>query len=260
MINFTKMHGLGNDFVVIDNMDGKTKLSKEQIIFLCDRHRGVGADGVILVESSEAADCFMNHIDADGTCPRMCGNGIRCVAKFLKNNKLVSKNYTRVSTRSGIKEVNCYEDGTYSVNMDKASFKNPDFPEENTVVSGLPLCFVSVGNSFAISFVDDITKYDFNSIGPSIENNKIFPNRINFELVEQKSKNEFKVRVWERGHEETLACGTGACAIYALAKKTRDIDKEITVEFPGGKLYLSSDTEDNIIMRGPAEVSFVGKI
>jgi len=259
-IEFTKMHGLGNDFVVIDNMNGRISLSKEQIIFLCDRHKGVGADGIILVEPSDEADCFMNYINADGTFAQMCGNGVRCTARFLKENHLKQKNDFRIATRSGIKEVKCHDDGTYSVNMGQASFSHTDFPKENIEFQGLSLNFVSMGNPFAIVFVDDATLHDFMSLGPAIENNPIFPNRMNFELVEQKSKNEFKVRVWERGCGETLACGTGACAIYALARKIKNVEPEIIIEFPGGRLLLSADQSDNIIMRGLAEAPYSGMV
>lgn len=259
-IGFTKMHGLGNDFVVIDNMNGKISLSKEQIIFLCDRHKGIGADGVILVEASDKADCFMNYINADGSEAQMCGNGVRCVAKFLRDNYSQQKNEFNIATRSGIKKVTHHDDGTYSVNMGKAVFSSVDFQEEPLELGGLKLDFVSMGNPFAVVFVEDLTKHDFLTLGPLVENHKSFPNRMNFELVQQKSKNEFKVRVWERGCGETLACGTGACAIYALARKIRDADLEIVIEFSGGKLSLSSDTEGNIIMRGFAEAPFSGMI
>src|SRR3990167_8702711 len=133
-IGFTKMHGLGNDFVVIDNINGKIVLSKEQIIFLCDRNKGIGGDGVILVESSEKGDCFMNYYNSDGSVAEMCGNGVRCVAKFLKDN--------------------------FSVNMGKAVFVHTDFPDKNTKLEGFDFNFVSVGNPHAITFVKDLNKYD----------------------------------------------------------------------------------------------------
>lgn len=246
------MHGIGNDFVVIDNMDGKITLSKEQIIFLCDRHRGIGADGVILVEVSDKADCFMNYMNADGTPAEMCGNGVRCITKFVQDNILKDKKSFKIETRAGVKTIDYKEDGTYSVNMGLASFLHKDFPKEKLSLEGFDLNFVAMGNPFAIAFVDDVSKYNLNVIGPLIENNKNFPNRINFILAEQKNDKEFKVRIWERGCGETLACGSGACALYALADNLKKTNGSISVESPGGKLFLSSDNGGNIIMQGPA--------
>jgi len=267
-IEFTKMHGLGNDFIVIDNMNGQVNLTKEQISFLCDRHMGVGADGVILVEAKEGvdstgsprADCFMNYINADGSKAQMCGNGVRCVAKFLQQTlpQEKQKDIFRVATRSGVKEIQCHEDETYSVNMGKVTFEGADYVGGNTELEGLTLHFVSMGNPFAVSFVDKISDYDFKILGPKIENNKIFPNKMNFELVEEKNKNEFNVRVWERGCGETMACGTGACAIYALSKKLNKIGDELIINFPGGKLFLSSNKDETIMMRGPAQGVYSG--
>lgn len=259
-IGFTKMHGLGNDFVVIDNMNGRISLTKEQVIFLCDRHKGIGADGVILVEPKEGSDCFMNYINSDGTEAEMCGNGVRCTAKFFQENFAKDKKEFKIATRSGIKEIIHNEDDTYSVNMGKASFSSKDFEGERGVAEGVELNFVSMGNPFAIAFVENVEKEDLKNIGPAIENNKMFPNRINFEIVEELGKDEFKVRVWERGCGETLACGSGACAVYALVKKLGKAEGEITVHFPGGKLYLSSQDGGDIIMRGIAEASFSGMV
>ena len=261
------MHGLGNDFVVIDNMNGKISLSKEQIVFLCDRHKGIGADGVILVEPSTDADCFMNYMNADGSQAQMCGNGVRCVTKFLKEEilpKTVTKTNFKIDTRSGIKEIEYKDDDTYSVNMGKPVFSRSgsslDFPKDSITLEGLELNFVSMGNPFAIAFVENLGKYDFTAIGPKIENNKIFPNRMNFELVEQKNKNEFKVRVWERGCGETLACGTGACAVYALARKYEGAEKETNIDLPGGTLFMSENGLGDIIMRGSAVSVFSSMI
>lgn len=259
-IEFTKMHGLGNDFVVIDNMLGRVKFTPEQIVFLCNRHQGIGADGVILVEPSDKSDCFMNYINADGSLAQMCGNGVRCVAKYLRETLKIKKDELKIDTRSGIKVIRCHPDGTFSVNMGQALFSHPDFPKEAMQIEGLDLNFVAVGNPFAISFVEDINKYDFPSIGPKVENDKRFPNRMNFELVEVKNKNHLKLRVWERGCGETLACGSGATALYALARQMGKIEEETQIEFPGGDLFMSEDSEGNIIMRGPAERVYTGMV
>ncbi len=246
------MHGLGNDFIVIHNMNGRISLTTEQIVSLCDRHRGIGADGLILVESSDKGDCFMNYMNADGSKAEMCGNGVRCVTKFVKDNILKDKKSFKIETRAGVKTIDYKEDGTYSVNMGPISFSHKDFPKEPMSLEGFNLNFVAMGNPFAIAFVDDVSKYNLNVIGPLIENNKNFPNRINFEIVEEKEDGEFKVRVWERGCGETLACGSGACSIYALLKSLGKVEGSAGIEFRGGRLVLSSDNDNNIIMEGPA--------
>ena len=257
------MHGLGNDFVVIDNMNGRIALSPEQVIFLCDRHKGIGADGVILVEYREEADCFMNYYNSDGTPAEMCGNGVRCTARFLKefSKKHIEQKEFAIETRAGVKNIPLEDDGTYSVNMGKPIFVSPDFPNKNLEIENLSLNFVSIGNPHAVAFVKDINNYDLSKIGSVIENDKNFPNKINLEIVEEKSPNEFVVKVWERGCGATLACGTGACAVYAIAKKNKiSGDEEVKIELPGGTLFLSENETGEIIMRGPAENAFSGLV
>src|SRR3989338_4365003 len=156
-IGFTKMHGLGNDFVVIENMNGRIKLTTEQIVFLCDRHYGIGADGLILVEPSDKADCFMNYYNADGFAT-MCGNGVRCTARFLKDYILKSNFNFLIDTCASVKEVKL-EDGNFSVNMGKPVFSHPDFPKSSFELLGLELNFVSVGNPHAIAFVKNVNDF-----------------------------------------------------------------------------------------------------
>jgi len=259
-IGFTKMHGLGNDFVVIDNMNGRISLSKEQIIFLCDRHKGVGADGVVLVESSDKADCFMNYYNSDGSIVEMCGNGVRCVAKFLKDDILKSHSNFRIDTRAGIKEIRFQNDETFSVNMGKPVFAHKDFPEKSLELEGLMLNFVSMGNPHAVAFVKNISDFDLKEIGPKVENNKNFPNKINLQIVEEKNKKEYKVLTWERGCGVTLACGTGACAVYAVARQNKNAEQEIIIKLPGGDLFMSENEEGDIIMRGEAESVYTGMV
>ncbi len=259
-IGFTKMHGLGNDFVVIDNMEGRITLSKEQIVFLCDRRKSVGADGVILIEKRDGVHAFMNYINADGSEAQMCGNGIRCTAKFLKENLFKNVQNFKIATRSGDKTIICHDDDTYSVNMGRASFVSQDFVGENLKLEELDLNFVSMGNPFAIAFVSKLEDYDFENLGPKIENNKIFPNKMNFELVERKDSKNFTVRVWERGCGETLACGTGACAVYAVSRKQKIADPEININFKGGTLIISENEKGEIVMRGPAISAYAGVV
>ena len=258
------MHGLGNDFVVIDNMNGRIVLSPEQVIFLCDRHKGISADGVILVESSDKADCFMNYYNSDGTPAEMCGNGVRCTARFLKefSKKHKEQREFKIETRAGVKNITLENDGTYSVNMGKPIFVSPDFPNENLEIENLSLNFVSMGNPHAVAIVKNINEYDLSKVGPLIENNQNFPNKINLEIVEEKNSNEFVVKVWERGCGATLACGTGACAVYAIAKKNikNKISGEVKIDLPGGTLFLSENESGEILMRGPAENVYSGMV
>ncbi len=262
-IGFTKMHGLGNDFVVIDNMNGRIKLSTEQIVFLCDRHKGIGGDAVILVESSSTADCFMNYINNDGTSAEMCGNGVRCVAKFFKEEILPKKNSQtsfKIDTRAGIKNIELLDDGTFSVNMGKPIFSSIDFPDKSLELEGFLYHFVSIGNPHAVAFVEDLDTYDLLTLGPKIENNYNFPNKINNHLAEKINNKEYKMRVFERACGITLASGTAASAVYATARKHQNAEKEITIQMPGGKLCMSENAEGDIIMRGPAESVYGGMI
>ncbi len=255
------MHGLGNDFIVIDNFNGRIKFEKSDIVLLCDRHKGIGADGLILVETSlNNADCFMNYYNSDGSKEAICGNGTRCVAKFLKNFYFKDKDVLNIETGAGIRKVIVEEDGTFSVNMGKPIFSHEDFPTEKINIEGLELDFVSVGNPHAVAFVPDLNIFDLAKIGPIIENDKNFPNKINFELVEKIDDKKYKVSVWERGCGVTLACGTGACAVYSIIQKENNIDSKITIELPGGELYISENENGEIIMRGEAKSSFAGEV
>ncbi len=256
------MHGIGNDFIVIDNLFGRIKFSETQIKNLCDRQKGIGADGFILVEPAreDNNDCFMNYYNSDGTQAEMCGNGVRCVAKFLKeyirNNE--GADLLKIETRSGVKEIKRESDGTYSVNMGKPVFASKDFPNKKIEIDGISLDFVSMGNPHAVCFVENLENYDLEKLGPKVENDKNFPNKINFELVREKNKKELDVKVWERGCGVTLACGTGACAVFAAARKFKNADSEIKINLPGGSLFLSENKEGEIIMRGEATFVFDG--
>lgn len=263
---FFKYHGTGNDFILVDNRNLSFDVKNtENIKLLCDRHFGIGADGLILLESSEKADCFMNYYNADGTIAEMCGNGIRCVAKFFLEKTKSNLKELSIDTRAGIKKVICNKDGSFSVNMGVPVFSHPDFPDGLFTLENIEFQFVSMGNPHAISFVKNISEINISEIGPRIENDSYFPNKINVEFVEKISDNRFKVKVWERGSGATLACGTGACAVYAVIKSKYPIGKtygvnKITLEFPGGNLYLSENEKDEIILRGPAVCVFKGKI
>ena len=277
MKEFYKYQGTGNDFIIIDNRD--KDFDVKNIKLLCDRHFGIGADGLILLESSDKvdstgspqADCFMNYYNADGTLAEMCGNGVRCIAKFfiehIKSTKQEIKELL-IDTRNGIKKVIVNKNGSFSVNMGIPVFSCADFPEKSLKLENIEFNFVSMGNPHAVGVVKDISLINISEIGLKMELDSHFPNKINVELVEKVSGDYFKVKVWERGVGATLACGTGACAVYAILKnRNKNIKassvklqpREITLEFPGGNLYLSENKE-KIILRGEAQFVFKGKI
>ncbi len=269
MKEFYKYHGTGNDFVMIDNRDQNFNVKDlKNIKLLCDRHFGIGADGLILLELSKKvdsagspqADCFMNYYNADGTVAEMCGNGIRCMAKFFLEQTKSNVKKLLIDTRAGIKEIARKKDGSFSVNMGKPIFVHADFPRNSLILENIEFQFVSMGNPHAVGFVKNISDIDMSSIGPKTENDPHFPNKINVELVEKVKDDYYKVKVWERGVGATFSCGTGACAVYAILKKEKKNINEITLEFPGGKLYLSENKKNEIILRGEAVCVFKGEI
>lgn len=260
MKEFYKYHGAGNDFIIINNMDGGIVLSQEEARQLCDRHLGVGGDGLILLEPSDKADCFMNYYNSDGIVAEMCGNGVRCTAKFFLEQAKSTQKELSIDTRAGIKKITVNEDGTFSVNMGAPVFSHKDFPDKPTILQDFSFNFVSMGNPHAVTITKNISEINLSDVGPKIENDNNFPNKINVEFVEKVSDNYFKVKVWERGSGATLACGTGACGVYAVLTKNNKSKSEMTLEFPGGKLFLSENDKGEIILRGPAEFVFKGEI
>jgi diaminopimelate epimerase len=190
----------------------------------------------------------------------MCGNGVRCVAKFLKDKLKKSGNVFKIDTRAGVKQIELTKDNNYAVNMGKPVFFHSDFPDKPLELEGLLFNFVSVGNPHAVSFVNDLDIYNIGTIGPKIEHNSIFPNKINFHLVEKKKENEFEVLTWERGCGATLACGTGATAVFAILHKHKGAPNDLVINLPGGKLFMSEDAEGDIIMEGPAVSVFSSMI
>jgi diaminopimelate epimerase len=266
MIKFYKYEGAGNDFIMINNLKGEISLKPDYIKHICDRHMGIGADGVILLEHSDKTDYFMNYYNSDGTIAQMCGNGARCTAKFYLEQTDTNQKELKIDTRAGVKNIKINDDDTYSVNMGVPVFEHIDFPSGKLNIEGLEFECVSMGNPHAVVQVESLNEYNIASIGPKIENDYHFPNKINVEFVEKVSDNYFKVKVWERGCGETLACGTGACAVYSILTKScvrQDLTQasnEVTLEFPGGKLFLSENREGQIILRGPATFVFEGEI
>ena len=202
----------------------------------------------------------MNYYNSDGTEAEMCGNGARCTAKFFLEQTSSSKKELNIETRAGIKKIIVNNYNTYSVDMGVPMFENSDFPTGVLNLEGFDFNCVSMGNPHAVTLVKNLDNLDIKTIGPKIENDSHFPNKINVEFVEKIHDDYFKVKVWERGCGLTLACGTGACAVYTIIKKINPNIKEITLEFSGGKLFLSENSEGQIILRGPATFVFKGEI
>lgn len=277
MIKFTKMHGLGNDYVYIDCTDEqKIKNISSLAQFISNRHFGVGSDGLILICKSDIADFKMRMFNYDGTEAEMCGNGIRCVGKFVYDKGLTKKDNITVETLAGIKKLkfNIKEGNVETVEVDMGEpilepYKIPVISEE-AIVKNLKIkarenefkfTCVSMGNPHAITIVDNTKDFNIEKYGPVLEKDEHFPRRANIEFIELVDKNNIKMRVWERGAGETLACGTGACASVVACALNGYIENEANVELLGGTLKIRWDKENNhIYMTGPATTVFEGEI
>ncbi len=276
--NFSKMEGLGNDFVVFDDRDLKigNKFSYNELsVKLCDRHFGVGADGLIVVLNSTTHDIKYRIFNPDGSEPQMCGNGMRCFAKFVYENKIVQKEEFTVETLAGtiIPKVNVNEKGiveTVRVDMGQPVLEAKKVPfisnneravSEEIEIDGVKLnvTAVSMGNPHAVFFVDKATDYLVRNIGSQIEIFERFPEKTNVEFIEVLSKNEMNMRVWERGAGETLACGTGACATLVAAVLNGKTENRALIHLMGGDLTIEWNRDTNHIFKtGPAKLVFNG--
>jgi diaminopimelate epimerase len=273
-MRFWKMHGLGNDYVVIDNRDEKisgdhaVQLAKR----LCERRFSVGADGLLLVMCSKLVDARMRIFNADGSEAEMCGNGIRCFAKYCYENGIVKKNEFRIETLSGLKRVwlTVKDDEVKSVKVDMGApnWERSSLPmvghgtciNENLEVNGeaFKVTCLSVGNPHCVIFVDKVDDFPVDQIGPQIENHKAFPKKTNVGFVQVLNNNQLKVRVWERGCGETLACGTGTCAAAAAANKLGKVANKVTVHVLGGDLQV--EVAERLYLSGVAEKVFEGTL
>lgn len=277
MIKFTKMHGLGNDYVYIDcTEEQKIKNISSLAQFISNRHFGVGSDGLILICKSDIADFKMRMFNYDGTEAEMCGNGIRCVGKFVYDKGLTKKDNITVETLAGIKKLkfNIKEENVETVEVDMGEpILEPDkvpVISEEAIVKNLKIkarenefkfTCVSMGNPHAITIVDNTKDFNIEKYGPVLEKDEHFPRRANIEFIELVDKNNIKMRVWERGAGETLACGTGACASVVACALNGYIENEANVELLGGTLKIRWDKENNhIYMTGPATTVFEGEI
>ena len=275
-MKFTKMHGIGNDYVYVNCFEESVKNPAEVSKFVSDRHFGIGSDGLILISPSAIADFSMNIYNADGSQAEMCGNGIRCVAKYVYDYGLTDKTEISVETLAGIKYLRLQvENGkvaSVEVNMGAPILEPKEIPvavEESPVVN-VPvevkgkiyhMTCVSMGNPHAIIFMNNVKDLDIAAIGPYFENHTVFPKRTNTEFVEVLDRNTVNMRVWERGSDETLACGTGACATTVACILNDKTENEVTVHLLGGDLKIRWDREANqVYMTGPATVVFDGEI
>ena len=275
-MKFTKMHGIGNDYVYVNCLEESVKNPAEVSKFVSDRHFGIGSDGLILISPSAIADFRMNIYNADGSQAEMCGNGIRCVAKYVYDYGLTDKTEISVETLAGIKYLRLQvENGkvaSVEVNMGAPILEPKEIPvavEESPVVN-VPvevkgkiyhMTCVSMGNPHAIIFMNNVKDLDIAAIGPYFENHTVFPKRTNTEFVEVLDRNTVNMRVWERGSDETLACGTGACATTVACILNDKTENEVTVHLLGGDLKIRWDREANqVYMTGPATVVFDGEI
>lgn len=274
-MKFTKMQGLGNDYVYVncfrETIAEPSELAKE----ISDRHFGVGSDGLIMINPSDKADFEMEMYNADGSRGEMCGNGIRCVGKYVYDYGLTDKTEISVETLGGIKHLSLtVENG--KVSRVKVDMGHPEFTPEKVPVKAegsravdepilvdgqeYRMTCVSMGNPHAVVFMDDVENLQIETIGPKFENHERFPNRVNTEFVRVIDRKTAKMRVWERGSGETLACGTGACAVAVACILGGMTEDEVTVQLLGGDLLIRWDRESDIIyMTGPAEVVFDGE-
>ena len=277
-MKFTKMHGIGNDYVYVNCFEETVEDPAAVARFVSDRHFGIGSDGLILIKPSEAADCEMDMYNLDGSQGAMCGNGIRCVAKYAYDYGIVHKTQISVATRSGIKYLDLtVKDGKVSqvkVNMGAPILTASQIPvvseKEEVITEPLEvngetyyITAVSMGNPHAIVYMTDVDHLDIEKIGPSFENHVAFPDRVNTEFVEVLDEHTVKMRVWERGSGETLACGTGACAVAvaSILNERVDGDKPVTVKLLGGDLEIYWNRQENLVyMTGPATTVFDGEI
>ena len=276
IMEFTKMQGCGNDYVYVNGFENKIDNPNKLSEIVSDRHFGIGSDGLIVINPSEKADFKMSMYNADGSEGKMCGNGIRCVAKYVYDNKMTDKTTIAVETLSGIKtlELNVKNDKveTVKVNMGTPILLPKDVPvvsdkdkvvDEPIVIDDKEyrITCVSMGNPHAITFIENTDDLEIETIGPKFENNPIFPDRVNTEFIQILDRNTVKMRVWERGSGETFAGGTGACATVVACVRNGLTDEKVTVKLLGGDLFIEYNREENTVyMTGPAKVSFTGKI
>ena len=276
MIKFTKMHGLGNDYVYIDAINQKVENESSLAQFVSNRHFGIGSDGLILICKSEVADFKMRMFNSDGSEAEMCGNGIRCVGKFVYDKGLTNKTTVKIETLAGIKTLilNIKEGMVKTVRVDmgepildaeKIPVISKEMPVKNLILKGKDKEFkftcVSMGNPHAITIVENTDKFDVEKYGKVLEVDKAFPKKANIEFVQIVDNENIKMRVWERGAGETLACGTGACATAVACNLNGLTERKVKIDLLGGTLQIEWNEKDNhVYMTGPAVTVFDGEL
>ncbi|MBP7177339.1 MAG: diaminopimelate epimerase [Thermoclostridium sp.] len=276
-MKFTKMHGLGNDYIYVNNFDEKVNNPSHVAKLVSDRHFGIGADGLVLLVSSQKADFGMRIFNADGSEAQMCGNAIRCIGKYVYDHGFTQSKSITIETLAGIKTLELLVDASGQVDRVKVDMGEPilfskdipvnspldSFIDQPVKAGDMELCItcVSMGNPHAVSFVKDVSTILLDEVGQMVENHELFPQRINFEIVQILNKDRLKMRVWERGSRETQACGTGACAALVAANLIGLSDRTAVVEMPGGDLVIDWDIRSNHVYKtGNATFVFSGEI
>lgn len=274
-MDFVKMHGLGNDFVFIEDKTGQDKDYTVLARAMCNRHTGIGADGLIVIVDSRVADVRMRIINSDGSEAEMCGNGIRCFAKYVYDSGIIEKKQFTVETPAGIMEpeITVGADNKaelITINMGRPSFNRSEIPMEGTNgrVLNEDLCVdgenwkitsLLMGVPHTVTYVDDVDSVDIEKIGPLFEKHEAFPKHTNINFAQQMGDRTVKVRTWERGAGATLACGTGSCSVAVASFLNGRTGREVDIQLPLGTLHIEYREEDgNVYMTGPAAVSFTG--
>ncbi len=272
-IHFTKMHGLGNDFIMIDTTTQSLSLTSEQLRWMADRHLGIGCDQILLVENSPAPNIDFGYriFNADGQEVSQCGNGARCFARFVRDKGLTSKNQLVVHTASGLIYPHIEPDGQVTVNMGPPRFnpleipllvkdRAPEYMLEIDNIS-YRIGAVSMGNPHAVLQVDSVTQTPVNTLGPRLESHPLFPQRVNAGFMQILNRSAIKLRVYERGVGETLACGTGACAAVVLGILWEKLNSTVQVHLPGGQLSIHwAGNSHPVFMTGPVTYVFEGHL
>lgn len=276
-MKFTKMHGIGNDYIYVNCFEEKVDNPEKVSIYVSDRRKGIGSDGLVMIMPSDKADFRMRIFNADGSEAMMCGNATRCIGKYVYDKGLTDKTEITLETNSGIKYLTLFpENGKVEfveVDMGNAILTPKDIPvnsdkerfiSEPVEVDGkeYKITCVSMGNPHAIVYMDDIKDLELEKIGPSFENHKLFPDRINTEFIEVIDSHTLNMRVWERGSGETFACGTGACAsvVASVLNGYCNHDEEVTVHLRGGDLKITWNSDGTVIMKGPAALICDGDV
>jgi len=273
--NFTKWHGLGNDFVIVNGFTEKINDYSQVAVKVCDRHFGIGADGLVLVLPSKIADFQMRIFNSDGSEAEMCGNVTRCVARYVYEYGLTDKTKITIETKAGlIKPELIFNNGsltTIKVDMGEPRLKRGEIPmvgnaDEAVICAPLKIndviyniTCVSMGNPHCVIFVDDIAGVDLAVVGPKIETHELFPRKTNVEFVQVQSKEKMRMRVWERGAGITMACGTGACATLVAAVLNNKTERQATIDLDGGQLIIEWGEDNHVYMSGPAVEVFRGE-